>query len=66
MAAQSLFVALLVFAANYRKIREFRRSSATTPGPGRKRPSRRAGKPISEWTALPTSEPRNTGPPSSA
>ena len=66
VAAQSLFVALLVFAANYRKIREFRRSSATTPGPGRKRPSRRAGKPISEWTALPTSEPHNTGPPSSA
>jgi hypothetical protein len=56
VAAQSLFVALLVFAGNYRKIQEFMKLETGDDGPGRRRPRRRLGKPISDWYPEPTSE----------
>ena len=48
VAAQSVFVALLVFAANYRKIVEFMRLVGDDAG-ARRRPRRRISRPISDW-----------------
>jgi hypothetical protein len=59
VAAQSVFVALLVFAGNYRKIQEFMRRDGTT-GQKARRPRRRQGQPLSAWSSDGAGLPRRT------
>jgi len=49
VAAQSLFVALLVFAANVRKIQEFMKNSTVGDRSRRRLPRRRSGQPLAAW-----------------
>ena len=49
VAAQSVFVALLVFAANYRNIMEFMRLVALDDASRHRRPRRRQSRPLSDW-----------------
>jgi len=63
VAAQSLFVALLVFAANYRKITKFLRLVEFDPSAGRGRPRRRGSRPISDWYPEPTRVSHGPEPP---
>ena len=58
VGAQSLFVALLVFAANYDKIQEFLKKEGTVSDLRRRRPRRRVGRSISDWQPAPTSVPQ--------
>ncbi|HTZ07679.1 MAG TPA: hypothetical protein VMB72_01325 [Acidimicrobiales bacterium] len=69
VAAQSFFTALLILAANVRKIRTFLEQRAIAAGKVRRLPSRRRTRRLSEWLpAAPTTPdaPEGPDPPSSA
>jgi len=68
VAAQSLFVALLVVAANVRKIRSFVAGTATGRSNKPRRPRRRKTTPITQWrpTAAAASGSSDPDPPITA